>query len=401
MDKGPLHLEIASLNNKLNEKIQELQTSNERFINLIEVSPLAIEILSPDGKIKQVNSEWRKLWNVSEEDSAEVLEKYNMLADPQLIDLGVVDMVKKAFSGERVILPPIKYSADQVVEDFGLENIEELRIPWFQCHLSPIKNSNGDVVNIINIYVDITELKKAEEKSNQHRKILAQMNRINRMGQLTASIAHELNQPLTGILSSAQAAELMIKSGTLEVEELNEILTDIINDAKRGGDVIHNLSEMYRKKKVEFEPFNLFETINDTIKLLHSELILKNIVIHIKKNRSIPTLNCNKIQIQQVLVNLIMNAIQSLENSYSDSHHIQIQTVNGNNEICTNVLDDGIGIDPDKIDYIFEPLSSLKQEDKGIGLSICNSIIKSHGGRMWAKNRPEGGAVVGFSLPLP
>jgi C4-dicarboxylate-specific signal transduction histidine kinase len=323
-----------------------------------------------------------------------------MLNDPQIKDLGIEDMVKKAFSGQRVILPPVEYNPEQVVEDFELKNVEELRTPWIQCHLYPVKNPNGDIVFIVNTYVDITDLKKAEEKSNKQKNIIAQAGRATRMGQLAAAIGHELTQPLTGILSNAQAGELMLKSDNMDEEEFKNILVDIIKDTKRAGEVIRNLNEMYRKQKVEFLPFNLIEVISDTLNLLHSELVMQHIMIDIKCKASILTLNGNKIQIQQVLVNLFMNGIHAMRDTKRDDSILQILTSFDDNQVEIRVVDSGTGIQSDNIETIFEPLTTWKTEGIGMGLAISNSIIESHGGRMWAENRPEGGAIVGFSIPL-
>jgi formate hydrogenlyase transcriptional activator len=146
----------------LERKVREFQESEERFRNLMEQSPMPIEILSLDGKILQSNPSWRKLWGVDEVGAAETMEKYNMLTDPQLKKLGIKHLVKKAFSGEPTILPPIIYDANEAAEDFEIENLIGLKSPWIQCHLYPIKDENGKVVNIINTYIDISDLKNAE-----------------------------------------------------------------------------------------------------------------------------------------------------------------------------------------------------------------------------------------------
>ena len=221
------------------------------------------------------------------------------------------------------------------------------------------------------------------------------------MGQLTGSISHELNQPLTGILSNAQAAELMIQNGQWEDEEMTEIMAEIVADAKRAGDVIRNLRQLYREQKVEFLPVDINEIIEETIQLLHSEFIIQRVVLTTEYASSIPWVNGNKVQVQQVLVNLVMNGNQAMSDKARDDRRIHIVTAYDGDEVKAWVEDNGTGIDPDRIDRIFEPLATWKPGHTGMGLAISNSIIKAHGGRMWAENRPEGGARVGFALPLP
>jgi len=399
-DSRPATIALLTDITELKIAESELLKSEERFRHLMEQSPLAMEILSPDGKILVVNSAWKKLWQVSDKEAAETLDKYNMRTDPQLERLGVIEEVQEAFKGKHTILPPIQYDTGQTAVDFDIKLLKDFNSPWIQSHLNSVKDVKGEIIYIVNTYVDLTTLMKAEQEAQEQRDVLARIDRASSMGQLTGSIAHELNQPLTGILGNAQAAELMFKSGNWKVEEFKEILTDIINDTKRGGEVIRNLRELYRDQKVEFNPFDINEIINDTVQLLHSELVMQHVMINVKSDSSIPTLKGNKIQIQQVLVNLIMNGIQAMKKNDRDNRQIQIQTTYNDNEIRTFVADYGIGIDPDKIDRIFEPLATWKPGGTGMGLAISNSIVKSHGGRMWAENRPEGGALVGFALPL-
>ena len=166
--------------------------------------------------------------------------------------MGVAHLVKKAFSGQNVMLPPFQYDMNRTIDDFEIDIEKRKKRPWVQCHLYSIKNANGEIVQVVNIYLDISAQKSAETEIQKQKEMLAQVGRTSRMGQLTGSIAHELNQPLTGILSNAQAAELMMKMNPWEKEGLREIIGDIISDTKRAGEIIRNLREIYREQKIEF-----------------------------------------------------------------------------------------------------------------------------------------------------
>jgi C4-dicarboxylate-specific signal transduction histidine kinase len=240
----------------------------------------------------------------------------------------------------------------------------------------------------------------AEEEARIQRENLARMDRATSMGQLTGSISHELNQPLTGILSNAQAAEMMLKKGQFENKDLAGIMAEIAADAKRAGDLIRNLRELYREQKGEFLPVNINAVVKDTTKLLHSEFVMQQVGLFTEFAPSIPMVNGNEIQLQQVLVNLIMNGIQAMSGAAQDDRRLHIETAYHAGEIKAWVEDSGPGIDADKIDHIFEPLTTWKPGGTGMGLAISNSIIEAHGGRMWAENRPEVGARVGFALPV-
>jgi signal transduction histidine kinase len=256
-------------------------------------------------------------------------------------------------------------------------------------------------LKLLHIYgSDITENKKQEEEAQRQREIMARVGRTTRMGQLTGSIAHEINQPLTGILSNAQAGEFMIKKGRYDEEELVEIMADIAADAKRAGEVIRNLRELYRNQKGKRQPVNINDIVNDTIKLIHSELVIQHVELTTECTSSIPMVNGNRIQIQQVLMNLIMNGNQAMSDMSREARRLHVTTANEANEVVVLVEDCGPGVDPDKIDSIFEPLATWKSGGTGMGLAISNSIIEAHGGKMLAENMPEGGARIGFVLPL-
>jgi PAS domain S-box-containing protein len=361
----------------------ELQRSVERFRSLMEQSPLAIEILSPEGQITETNSAWMHLWGLRDEtEKTRVLSAYNMLTDPQVVELGISPLVQRAFAGERVILPPVEYDAPRAMEEIGLE-AAKLRTPWVQCHLYPVKDDKGEIAHVVNMYVDITELKHAERRAREQRDALARVERITRMGQLTGSIAHELSQPLTGILSNAQAAELMIENDQRDRDRLATVMREIVADTKRAGQVLRGLLELYRERKGDFLPVDVNTVVAETIQLLRSEMVLHDVELATECASSVPMVHGDFIQIQQVLANLIMNGIQAMSGVARDDR-----------------LDRGTGIDPEVIDRIFEPLATWKPGGTGMGLALSNSIIAGHEGRMWAENLPQGGARVGFAIPV-
>jgi signal transduction histidine kinase len=166
--------EVASVAEDITELKQaqdELRQSEERFRGLMEQSPFGIEILSAEGQIRQVNPAWLQLWGITEEDAAQVLAEYNMLRDDQIVELGIQQLVENAFAGQHVVLPPIHYPAERTLADVGVAN-PKARAPWIQCHLFAIKNSDGEITNVVNTYVDITEQKQAEENLEAYRERL-------------------------------------------------------------------------------------------------------------------------------------------------------------------------------------------------------------------------------------
>ncbi|MCZ6595411.1 MAG: PAS domain S-box protein [Bacteroidetes bacterium] len=382
INTGEDRLIIAILRDVTEHKKSEklLKESEALFRTIYEYAPIMMDSFDKDGRCNLWNRECEKVFGWTEE---EIFSHKNPLElfypDPKI---------------RKQVINTVSSKPEGTYTDWNPKT-KDGRV--LTCSWANFKLPDG---KIINLGYDITERKKAEKEIERQREILAKLDRNTLMGQLTGAIAHELNQPLTSILSNAQTAEIMLKSGNWDVEEFKEILIDIIKDTKRGAEIIGNVREMYREQKVEFLPFNLIETINSTVRLLNSELVMQNIMIDIKCTAFTPILYGNMVQIQQVLVNLIINSIDAMQNINRSNRQLQIQTTNNDNEVRTTVTDSGSGIITTEINNIFKPFTTTKSEGIGMGLAVSNSIIESHGGRMWAENGPEGGTLVGFSLPF-
>jgi C4-dicarboxylate-specific signal transduction histidine kinase len=279
--------------------------------------------------------------------------------------------------------------------DYACDSPTEQR--WFHMKVLPFQGRKGGVIVT---HSDITERRQAEEKAKKHREELIHVGRATMMGDLSASIAHELNQPLTGILSNAQAGEMLLKRGDGNRIEIEEILTDIINDSKRSGDILRNLRDLFSRQKIESKLLGINAVVEETIRLMNSEFVIQGMNIRMVLSDTLPDVTGNRVQIQQVLINLINNAKQAMQQSAKAGGSISIVTSRGNEgEVQVDVEDTGPGIDQDQLEGIFEPLNTWKPGGLGMGLSISSSIIQAHGGRIWAENRPAGGARVSFTLP--
>jgi C4-dicarboxylate-specific signal transduction histidine kinase len=247
---------------------------------------------------------------------------------------------------------------------------------------------------------DITSLRLAEQEVRKNQEILARLNRTVNLEQLAGSIAHELNQPLTGILSNAQAGEMLLKRGDGNRTEIEEILTDIIADGKRAGDILRNLRELFGRQTAEFMLLGVNKMVEETIRLLNSEFVIQSLNIRLILSDTLPDVMGNKIQLQQVLINLVNNAIHAMQNVEEADRSISIVTERGNEgQVQVHVEDTGSGIDPEQLESIFESLATSKRGGLGMGLSISRSIIQAHSGRIWAENITAGGARISFTLP--
>lgn len=276
---------------------------------------------------------------------------------------------------------------------------DDTRKVWLRASTDPVVDDSGEVVQIIYTLKDITEQKRAEAEAFAARKELWRTDRLLRMGELTASLAHELNQPLTAILSNARAAIRFIKSGRIDMNELTEILEDIAKDDKRAGDIIRSLRSMLKPDEGEPEVIDINDLLGETVALFNSEAIIRNIRIEKRFAESLPSVVANRIQLQQVVINLLMNAAESIMD-INENRKIVMETCTINDDrVRVAVRDYGAGVDEHDLGRIFEPFFTTKRTGLGMGLSLARSIIEGQAGHIWAENNSDGGATFYFELP--
>lgn len=270
---------------------------------------------------------------------------------------------------------------------------------WVSIKSRRVPGPHGKTLFYSGFVEDITDRQRAEKEALKARRELWGTDRLLRMGELTASLAHELNQPLTSILSNAQAAIRFIKSDRVDMKELVEILEDIAKDDKRAGDIIRSLRSMVKPEEGEREVIYINDLLDETIALFNSEAIIRNIRIETKFADLLPTVEANKIQLEQVVINLLMNAAESMVDA-NENRKIVVETnaVDGD-KVRVTIRDYGTGIDEQELSGIFEPFFTTKRSGLGMGLSLGRSIIEGHAGRIWAENNSDGGATFYFELP--
>jgi two-component system, LuxR family, sensor kinase FixL len=217
---------------------------------------------------------------------------------------------------------------------------------------------------------------------------------------LSASLSHELNQPLSAILTNANAALRFLRSGRLQPTELEEILVDIVKDDKRAGDIIRSLRAMAKRDGEGKELLSINDVVGDTVALFRSEAIFRNLRVEMDLAGILPLLSISKVQIQQVFINLMLNAAESMEGREPSKRLITIRTAASDGAVRVSVRDHGPGIEEQRLHEVFEPFFTTKASGMGMGLSLCRSIMESHGGHIWAQNDPDEGATFYFDLPV-
>src|SRR5262245_13772009 len=221
------------------------------------------------------------------------------------------------------------------------------------------------------------------------------------MGELAASLAHELNQPLTAIYSNAQAAQRFMAANPADLDEVREILKDIVEDNSRAGEVISRMRAIVKKQEIAFVPLDLSSVIRDVVLLVHSDAILHNIRVSLELDPSLPPVRGDKVELQQVVLNLLLNAFEVMKDCPANEREISLRAaMDGADVVRVEVCDRGTGIGSDDLDKIFQPFYTTKRDGLGMGLSISRSIIEAHGGRLSAENNPDRGATFYFTVPV-
>jgi PAS domain S-box-containing protein len=272
---------------------------------------------------------------------------------------------------------------------------------WVLDNGLPRFSSDDSFLGYIGSAVDITERKQAEMEAARQRGEVAHIQRVSMMGELAASLAHELNQPLTAILSNVQAAQRFLAADPPDLKEVREILIDVVKDNNRASEVILRLRALTKKESLNFTPLDMASVIRDAVLLTHSDAVQHNMTVSLESGNGLPHVWGDKVQLPQVILNLLMNAFDSMKESPVDERRVVIRTVQEDAHLVrVTVSDSGQGLPGDKLDKIFEPFYTTKREGMGMGLTISRSIIKAHGGHLWAENNPDRGATFNFTVRI-
>jgi C4-dicarboxylate-specific signal transduction histidine kinase len=249
------------------------------------------------------------------------------------------------------------------------------------------------------VIFDVTKRGRAQEESQRHLNEMAHLARLTAIGELVASIAHDLSQPLGAILSNASVAERLLAAQTPDLQELRDILADIREDVRRADAVIQSLRALLRRQEVDRLAQDLNELVRATVRLVDSEAARRQVAVRLNLASDLPLVSVDRVQIQQVLLNLIVNGLDAMAGATGSERELVVQTEHVGDQIEVAVSDLGTGFPEGSLEHVFDAFYTTKKEGLGLGLSIARSIIESHGGRIEAQNRQEGGATVRFALP--
>ena len=248
---------------------------------------------------------------------------------------------------------------------------------------------------------DITKRKEAEQETQNLRQEIAHVDRVSMLGQLASALAHEINQPLGAILRNAEAAELFMQNESPDLEEVRAILADIRKDDQRAGGIIERMRRLLKRHNLDKRILHMGELVGDVVALVRADAAERHVKLEVAVADELPPVLGDRVHLQQVLLNLIVNGLDALDEADREDRRVNITALRcGPQTVEIAVCDSGCGIPVDKLTHIFDSFYTTKPNGMGMGLPISRTIIEAHGGRLWAENENEGGASFRFTLPI-
>src|SRR5262245_8655133 len=272
------------------------------------------------------------------------------------------------------------------------------KLIWIQLYVFRIPDRESVGQHTFGLDFDITEKMQAQNALQAAHAEFARSAQVNRMGAMTASIAHEINQPLAALVANASAGLRWMAHTPPALDEARECFEQIVHEGQRAADVIQTVRAMFKSKELPRVSIDLNQLIHEVLALAQGALQRHGIIVHTELDETLVPVTGHRVQLQQTLFNLVTNAIEAME-SVADRKMLIKSDLESSGEVRVTVEDSGSGIDPENIDQIFGSFFTTKAEGMGMGLSICRSIIESHGGRLWASPSATRGAILRFTLP--
>jgi PAS domain S-box-containing protein len=270
---------------------------------------------------------------------------------------------------------------------------------WFLFRVDAMRDPSGAIVKWYGTVVDMHDWKQAQEELRYTQAELARMMRVMAMGQLTASIAHEVSQPLSGILMNASTCLRMLSSEPPNLDGARDTVRRTLRDSNRATDLITRLRTLFTRKQTNIEPVDLNEAAREIIALLAGELAKNRVILQQRYSDTMPTVMGDRVQLQQVILNLVRNASDAMGTVNDRPRRLTVLTRAEGEDVHLSVQDSGVGFDPETADRLFQSFFTTKQEGMGVGLSLSRSIIEAHRGRLWATRNEGPGATFEFSIP--
>jgi signal transduction histidine kinase/integral membrane sensor domain MASE1 len=370
---------------------EALRESESVKTAILAAIPTGVALLTQDARIASVNAQWQafsqdvRVVTVASADAGNFLDRCRAASHAGLSAAEPIrEHVEAILAGRRGGYS-IEYCAAPSTHD-----------RWFTFTAVRLTASDGGAVLT---HSETTERRRAELSAQRTRDELAHVTRVAAMGELAASLAHQLNQPLTGIMTNAQAARRVLAAAPPDLATLDDILVDIVDDDRRAGEVIQRLRNLLRKEAATYEPVDVGAVAHDVFSLLSSDAVIRNVQLVEALPADPLMVTGDRVQLVQVLLNLALNAMDAMADVPDESRLLRLSAEAAYGAALVTLRDTGMGLGAN-VEAVFEPFYTTKAQGLGMGLAIARSIVESHHGRIWAANHPEGGAQFYVSIPL-
>ena len=346
-------------------------------------------------------------WNVL---SGEVYwsdETYRIFEYETMTKPTIQRAIDRCHQDDRMRLSQVLERAAMEKSDFNVEHrlmMPDGSVKHIRTVARPSTDEDPQTSMYVGAVIDITERKRAEREHERLRQLeaeLAHMNRLTTMGELTASIAHEINQPLAAIVTQSEAALEFLDRDDPDLDEARDSLLTIAKDGMRAGEVIRGLRALAGKSGPQLTKLDIDDVIKQVLALTRSELLRHDVVLRTDLNAADRPVMGDRVQLQQVLLNLIMNGVEAMRAVTERSRELTVSSMLAEpGAVLVSIKDTGTGLDPSVAERVFQPFFTTKSNGLGMGLSICRSIVETHGGRLWVSPRTVHGADVRFTVLL-
>jgi PAS domain S-box-containing protein len=369
----------------------EAREREAKVRRLIDSNIIGIFIWDFDGRVIEANDAFLRMLRYGRDDLAAGRIRRTELTPPEWHEADA-RLIEEHKTGGR--LPPFEK------EYFRKDGS---RVPVLIGTATFEEGGNQGVAFVL----DLTERKEADEKLRESdrryreaQEELAHVTRVTTLGELTASIAHEVNQPLAGVLANAEACLLWLDRETPNLDGARRSVEWIIQDANRAGDVIRRVRGLLKKSDAQKAPLDINDVVNDGVALVQRELLSHQVSLRMELAPVRPVILADRVQLQQVIINLVINGIEAMQAVTNRPRELSIRTHRNERQVVVTVKDCGVGISPEDADRLFNAFFTTKSSGMGMGLSICRSIIEAHDGRLWAEPNLPHGAIFHFTVPL-
>src|SRR5271170_407734 len=367
----------------LKETEHALQTREHQLLGIIETIPAMLWSASPDGEPTHLSQRFLEYRGAS-------FEEFVNRGGESFIHPDDREKSAKAF-----------FRAIETGESFNVihrHRRADGEYRWHHTMGEPLRDPDGMIIQWYGLSVDIDDRKRAEDHLRDTRIELSRASKIATVAELSASIAHELNQPLTAVLGNAQAAKRWMASNPPDLIETNASIERILRDIRSADETMKRIRALFKSEPYEKRDESVLDILRESLRFIHEDPNKRDVQIDWSIEDGLPPICVDRIQAQQVFINLISNAIEATDGTANTARILFRAFVAHGHEVIVQVIDNGTGLED--TEKIFDAFVTTKKKGMGIGLAVSRSIVEAHGGRFWAENNPDGGAIFNVALPM-